>query len=184
MIIYLKKSTKPEKKFMVLVDGKTIHFGANGMSDYTKHKDHDRMERYNTRHKARENWNKSGIKTAGFWSKWLLWNKPSLSASKKDIEKRFNVKISGIWPKAGFGLSKSPRTPKTNSRYEACVIAVKSKQASSCFGVDGKWIGGKGCYNPWAICSKSVGRTGIPKRSPRKTSRKPRKSPNKTRSKK
>lgn len=91
--IFLKKSFRKDKKWMVIIDGKTIHFGANGMSDYTIHQDKERMKRYTQRHMKRENWNKSGIKTAGFWSKWLLWNKPSLLASKKDIEKRFNVKI-------------------------------------------------------------------------------------------
>ena len=90
-IVYLKKSTKPGKKYMVKIEGKTVHFGAKGMSDYTKHKDKERMKRYITRHKKRENWNKSGIKTAGFWSRWLLWNKPSLLASKRDIAYRFNV---------------------------------------------------------------------------------------------
>jgi hypothetical protein len=98
MIIYLKKSNKGDKKWMVYIDGKTIHFGAFGMSDYTIHKDKERMHRYENRHKNRENWKKSGIKTAGFWSKWLLWNKPSFKASKSDIEKRFKVKIVLGWP--------------------------------------------------------------------------------------
>lgn len=99
LIIYLKKSNKSGKKWMVYVDGKTIHFGAKGMSDYTIHKDKERMMRYTTRHKSRENWKKSGIKTAGFWSKWLLWNKPSFLGSKRDIQKRFNVTIKSGWPK-------------------------------------------------------------------------------------
>jgi hypothetical protein len=51
------------------------------------------MHRYENRHKKRENWKKSGIKTAGFWSKWILWNKPSLNRSIKDTEERFNIKI-------------------------------------------------------------------------------------------
>ena len=76
---------------------KTVHFGAEGYSDYTKHKDKERMQRYSARHKARENWAKSGIETAGFWSKWILWNKPSLSASIKDVEKRFGIKIRRIY---------------------------------------------------------------------------------------
>lgn len=97
--VYLKKSTREGKKYMVNVDGKTIHFGAEGMSDYTKHKDYDRMLNYTKRHKTNENWKKSGIKTAGFWSKWLLWNKPTLSASKKDISERFNVVFKSGWPK-------------------------------------------------------------------------------------
>ena len=115
--IILKKSNKPDKKWMVTIEGKTIHFGAKGMSDYTIHKDKERMLRYTGRHQKRENWTKSGIKTAGFWSKWLLWNKPSLLASKKDIERRFNVKItsSGSRPKTRVNKSKS-RKSKSKSR--------------------------------------------------------------------
>lgn len=94
MNITLKKSNKPNKKFMVRIDDKkTIHFGSKGMSDYTIHKDKERKNRYIDRHKKRENWTKSGIKTAGFWSKHISWNKPSLRESIRDTEKRFNIKI-------------------------------------------------------------------------------------------
>lgn len=93
MIIYYKTSSKPDKKFMVFVNGKVVHFGAKGMSDYTIHKDKDRKQRYIIRHTARENWKKSGIQTPGFWSRWLLWNKPTLQTSIKDIEQKFNVTI-------------------------------------------------------------------------------------------
>jgi len=93
MTIYLSKSTRDGKKYMVKVDNKTIHFGQDGASDYTKHKDPDRKQRYLTRHKKKENWTKSGIKTAGFWSRWLLWGEPTLAASINKIEKKFNVKI-------------------------------------------------------------------------------------------
>lgn len=92
-IIYLLKSQNPNKKFKVLVGLKTIHFGSKGMSDYTINKDPQRKHLYIKRHKTRENWSRSGIKTAGFWSRWLLWNKPTIDESIKDIEKRFNVKI-------------------------------------------------------------------------------------------
>ena len=92
-IVILKKSSKSGKKYMVNVEGKTIHFGASGYSDFTLHKDPDRKRLYNIRHKSRENWTKSGMKTAGFWSKWILWNKPSFLSSIKDTAKRFNIKI-------------------------------------------------------------------------------------------
>jgi hypothetical protein len=98
-IIYLLKSQKPDKKFKVLVGLKkatplkTIHFGSKGMSDYTLNKDPYRKKLYIKRHRSRENWNKSGIQTAGFWSRWLLWNKPTLDESIRDIEKRFHVII-------------------------------------------------------------------------------------------
>ena len=98
VVVSLKKSNKPGKKYMVLVGNRTIHFGAAGMSDYTKHKDPERMRRYTMRHKAKENWKKSGIQTAGFWSKWLLWNKPSIAASKKNIASRFGVTFKA-WPR-------------------------------------------------------------------------------------
>lgn len=92
-VVYLSRSTKPDKKYMVQVGNKTIHFGARGMSDYTLHKDAERRKRYVARHKARENWSKSGMKSAGFWSLWILWNKPSLSASIADTQRRFGIKI-------------------------------------------------------------------------------------------
>jgi hypothetical protein len=34
-------------------------------------------------------WGKSGIDTAGFWSRWLLWNKPTIKESYDDIKRRF-----------------------------------------------------------------------------------------------
>ena len=52
----------------------------------TTHGDEERKKKYLARHKARENWTKSGLDTAGFWSRWLTWNKSSISASIKDIE--------------------------------------------------------------------------------------------------
>lgn len=89
----LSRSTRAGKKFMINVDGTKVHFGAEGYDDYTTHKDNDRKERYLARHKSREDWAKSGIKTAGFWSRWLLWNKPTIQGSIKDIEDRFKIKI-------------------------------------------------------------------------------------------
>jgi hypothetical protein len=96
----LKKSTNPQKKYMVWVDGKTIHFGASGYSDFTKHKDPERMQRYALRHsRGGETWSRAGMKTAGFWSRWLLWNKPSLAQSKKDMAARFHLAFKSGWPK-------------------------------------------------------------------------------------
>ena len=92
-VIYLSNSNRDGKKYKAVVDGKTIHFGAEGYDDYTTSKDVEKRKNYLLRHKVRENWTKSGIKTAGFWSRWLLWNEPTLGASIKDIERRFNVKI-------------------------------------------------------------------------------------------
>jgi hypothetical protein len=92
----LKRSTNPKKKYMVVMTSndrkKTIHFGAKGYSDYTKHKDPERKKRYDTRHKANEDWKDPF--SAGFWAKWILWNKPTIRASIADTTKRFRIKIS------------------------------------------------------------------------------------------
>ena len=91
--VIIKKSTNPKKKYMAVFyeNGKkikTTHFGCQGMSDYTKHKDPDRKQRYMNRHKATEDWTKP--MSAGALSRYILWNKPSLKASISDYKKRFN----------------------------------------------------------------------------------------------
>ena len=95
MEVIIRKSTKKDKKFDAIVDGKkTVSFGAAGMSDFTKHKDLERKERYINRHKKNEDWNDP--KTAGFYARHILWNKTSLQASVADINKKFpklNVKL-------------------------------------------------------------------------------------------
>ena len=92
--IYLKQSSRVDKKYMVTIDNKTIHFGAAGMSDYTIHKDGKRKANYIARHKTRENW--QDITTAGFWSYWILWNKPSLKESIDDLNKKLHNKYKII----------------------------------------------------------------------------------------
>ena len=91
--VVFKKSTNSKKKYMAVFyeNGKkikTTHFGAAGMSDYTKHKDPARKQRYMNRHRATEDWSKP--MTAGALSRFILWNKPSLKASISDYKKRFN----------------------------------------------------------------------------------------------
>ncbi len=70
---------------------KTVNFGERGYEDYTTHRDPDRKERYIKRHQKNEDW--TNPLTAGFWSRWLLWNKPSLKESIDDIERNFNINI-------------------------------------------------------------------------------------------
>ena len=93
MNIIIKPSNKPDKKYDAIIDGKkTISFGAKGASDFTKHKDKDRKERYLARHKNNENWNDP--KTAGFYATNILWNKPTITESVRDTNRRFkNINI-------------------------------------------------------------------------------------------
>ena len=77
--VIIKKSTNPKKKLMAVFsskDGdrsKTTHFGSAGMSDFPKHRDEARRQRYLDRHRKRENWNDP--QSAGALSRYILWNK-------------------------------------------------------------------------------------------------------------
>ena len=72
-----------------LSNGPTVHFGATGYRDFTQHGDEERKASYLARHKTREDWTLKGVESAGFWARWVLWNKPSLAQSIADINRRF-----------------------------------------------------------------------------------------------
>jgi hypothetical protein len=120
MRVKLIKSPNPKKKYRVIFeDGDTVDFGGKGYSDFTLHKNPLRMRSYLIRHGASpyisaslkkeknpkrvlngllnvsnshlENWKPSGIKTAGFWSRWLIWSVPSMNGAKKLMTKKFNI---------------------------------------------------------------------------------------------
>eukprot|EP00438_Fugacium_kawagutii_P004488 Skav200087 [mRNA] locus=scaffold694:98053:98340:+ [translate_table: standard] len=88
--VVIQKSSNPSKKYDAIVDGKKISFGASGYSDFTKHKDEDRKQLYITRHKKNEDWTKLN---AGSFSRYILWNKPTITSSIKDMERKFNIDI-------------------------------------------------------------------------------------------
>ena len=78
------------KYYIITKSGRKVLFGAAGYEHFSSgHKDEDRKQRYISRHKNNENWSKSGIDSAGFWSRWLLWHKPTISESFRDIKNRF-----------------------------------------------------------------------------------------------
>jgi hypothetical protein len=116
--VTLSESPLKKKKLRAVIykNGKkikTVDFGATGYSDFTIHKDHKRMKRYEGRHKRNENWGISGITTAGFWSKWILWSKPGKGSGKsrykepiKYTENKFGIKINS---KSLFGRGRSPK---------------------------------------------------------------------------
>ena len=96
MNYYLYESNLKSKKYTVKFTNEktgrinTIHFGAAGMSDYTLHKDNKRKALYQSRHQTD---NINDLSYAGCWSWWLLWNKKTLDASIRDMEKRFKITI-------------------------------------------------------------------------------------------
>ena len=96
MKVALRKSTRKDKKWMMIFDGKDIfkkvHFGAKGYEDYTISGDEDKKKAYLKRHSPREDW--SDPMSAGALSRWILWNKPTIKESFKDYAKRFKLKLN------------------------------------------------------------------------------------------
>jgi hypothetical protein len=94
MSVTVSRARNGIHKFMAIFpDGAVVRFGRKGYSDYTLHKDPERMKRYLTRHRRRENWTRSGAKTAGFWSRWFLWSEPNFQEAKRRTEKVLGKKI-------------------------------------------------------------------------------------------
>ena len=89
LVKIIKYPNKQKKYRAYFSTGKHTDFGAAGMSDYTKHKDPERMKRYLNRHKSRENWRDPT--TAGSLSRYVLWNKPSFRASVADYKIKFKL---------------------------------------------------------------------------------------------
>ena len=116
--VRLSKSPNKAKKYRVTFeDGDHVDFGGLGYSDFTKHKNPFRMREYVRRHggkipksimsdedpnsvlermlsvdsSTKEKWGKLGVKTAGFWSRWLLWSVPTLRDAKKLITRKYHV---------------------------------------------------------------------------------------------
>lgn len=89
--IYITKSSRLQT--YDLLDGKKCRFsfGHSVYEDYTIHKDYDRKKRCMNRHAKHEDWHKSGLHTAGFWSRRLLWNLPTLKDIILDANERFNL---------------------------------------------------------------------------------------------
>ncbi len=90
MNVEISKSNKEGKKLKAVIDNKkTIHFGASGYSDFTKHKDPERKERYLARHKKNEDHSKSGINTSGFYARHVLWSEPTIEQSINKLNKKY-----------------------------------------------------------------------------------------------
>lgn len=102
-MLTLHRSDKPNKKFYLKTDTKKIYFGASKNRDYTllnnpssKYHLKDKRERNKVKRNYRFRHRNDPYNTAltpASLSYYILWNKPTLSASIKDYERRFNVNI-------------------------------------------------------------------------------------------
>ncbi len=129
--VTISRSSNPEKKLMAVFEDsegnkmKTTHFGQRGASDYTKHGDKERMERYLERHgggfetSTKEDW--KDPTTAGSLSRWILWNKPGLKSSFDDYKRRFGLK-------GEISVSKSAEGKVQDNSHAVAVLVPDPKQ--------------------------------------------------------
>jgi hypothetical protein len=93
-IYYPYPSTDKKHKYLIITDtGKKIRFGAAGYNDYTtyykefgKQTADEHKLRYIKRHQERENWGKSGINSAGWWSRFLIWEESNIKDAYRKIK--------------------------------------------------------------------------------------------------
>jgi len=110
MRVKLERSNMKSKKYMVTIYNKDqmpvqVNFGARGYNDFTTLPDEKRRLAYIARHGKRaiktkyhtrlierqEDWHNPF--TAGFWARWLLWEKPTIEEAKKNITKMFGIQF-------------------------------------------------------------------------------------------
>jgi hypothetical protein len=91
-VYILQRAENPRKKFQIISpEGSVIQFGLAGANDFTITGNLQARESYLKRHRPRENW--LDPQTAGYWSRHLLWSKPSIEEAIREIERRFGFKI-------------------------------------------------------------------------------------------
>lgn len=100
-LLSIKSSVLPAKKYTAtfcMCEGETkccdkerkkVHFGQRGSSTYIDHRDEKKKDAYIARHKVNENFNNPTSPSA--LSKFILWNKTTLSASIADFKKKFKL---------------------------------------------------------------------------------------------
>jgi hypothetical protein len=92
-LVDIKNSPRKDKRLVATVDalGKLhkIHFGLKGGSTFLEHGDENKKDNYIKRHIVNEN--HTNPLTAGFWARWILWNKPTLNESIADVKRKFDL---------------------------------------------------------------------------------------------
>ena len=102
---FKEEKDKKHKYQVIILDLTTgkkhlVRFGQYGSNDFTLYtrndnEDKERHKRnYLNRHRKNEDWTLNGIKSAGFWSRWILWNKPTVESSLENVIKKFKIKLS------------------------------------------------------------------------------------------
>ena len=93
-LFIIKPSSRKDKRYMVVMENMSHHFGSKKGQNFLDHQDARKKKAYIARHKGQEDWTKSGIHSAGFWSYWIGWTEPTLLEAVRKIEKKFGFNIA------------------------------------------------------------------------------------------
>ena len=89
MEIVISKSTRAGKKYQAVSNGKVVHFGARGYTDFTRGASPERRERYIKRHKKNEDWSRSNLMSAGFMARHVLWEEPTVRGAVQKLNQKY-----------------------------------------------------------------------------------------------
>lgn len=95
-LISISKSDREGKKWKAMFINiknkrtRTTHFGAEGMEDYTQHKDKERRKNYRQRHE--KDLDTNDPTRAGYLSYYVLWgDSTSFDENVKSYKRKFNL---------------------------------------------------------------------------------------------
>ena len=86
MRVVITKSKKDDKRLQATFGNKTVHFGQKGGSTFVDHGNPKTKAAWEARHHVREDW--SDYDSAGALAKHVLWNKPTIAGSIRDLNNR------------------------------------------------------------------------------------------------
>jgi hypothetical protein len=102
----LLRSPKLDKKWRVIIHprneacmksdalgSKVVDFGSAFLKDYTEHKDTGKRQEYLQRYGNTFLSEYTRIDSEAFWCRFLLWEKPTLPAAIRNLERQFPVRI-------------------------------------------------------------------------------------------
>ena len=85
----IKPSSRRDKRFMLVMGDKAVHFGSASGETFIDHGDLKKRENYIKRHGVNEDWGKIN---PGSLSRFILWgDSKNINKNIIDYKKRFNI---------------------------------------------------------------------------------------------
>ena len=138
--VYMGKSNKRNKKYMVVVGNKNIHFGTPRQLDFTKtHDTHDKRTYIHAHPGLSDISNIKLWYKPTFWERWILWNKGSKRESIRYLERKLHIRILPLikddapHPQSTRALraGASHKTPENLQRERLAIVGTATLGAAT-----------------------------------------------------